>query len=121
MLQLLSIQIFINQEDVTNSAEIEQEAEQVNEECEIFADCENTIVAQIQAENSATVVNALFVNQEDGTNSAEIEQEIEQVNEKCDTIAACENTIVAQYRQVILQLLSIHYLSTTKTFLTALK
>ena len=28
--------LFFNQEDVTNSAEIEQEAEQVNEKCEIF-------------------------------------------------------------------------------------
>jgi len=87
---------FINQEDVTNSAEIEQEAQQVNEECEIFVACVNTIVAQTQTLNSATVVNTLFVNQEDVSNSAEVEQEIEQVNDQCDTFATCENTIVAQ-------------------------
>ena len=113
--------LFVNQEDVTNSAEIEQEAEQVNDQCDTIAVCENTIVAQSQALNSATVVNTLFVNQEDVTNSAEIEQEAEQVNFSCDIFALCETPLLLKHRQPNLQLLSIHYLSTRKTLLTVLK
>ena len=84
---------FINQDDVTNSAEIEQELKQVNENCDDVAFCQN-IAAQNQVLNTAAVINAFFINQDDVTNSAEVEQEAEQLNENCDDVAFCQNIAV---------------------------
>ena len=72
------------QEDTTNSAEVEQEAEQENE-CAL-AVCANVIGLQSQV-GTAAVVNTANIFDE-VSNSAEVEQEAEQENE-CETCNLC--------------------------------
>ena len=72
-----------NYEDVENSAEVEQVAEQGNE-CET-AICANVI--GVQSQIGAAAVANLGGNYEDIENSAEIEQVAEQGNE-CETLFA---------------------------------
>ena len=77
-------------DEVSNSAEVEQEAEQENE-CAL-AVCANAIGLQTQVGTAAVVNTAnIFVDaSHDGViNSAEVEQEAEQENE-CATFNLCQ-------------------------------
>ena len=81
-----------NYVDVTNSAEIEQGAKQLNDDCNVSVECVNTIEAQTQTIPVVTIFNS-GDNYEDVENSAEVEQVAEQVNVDCNEFVICENNL----------------------------
>ena len=80
-----------DQDDVPNTAEVEQETEQENE-CGL-AICANVIGVESQI-GAAAVTNAGSLLEDGVVNSAEVEQETEQENE-CG-LAICANVIGVQ-------------------------
>ena len=102
-----------NYEDVSNSAEIEQVAEQENKDCAISggnSQCENFIDTQSQTAAIVTTIGGTGGGDgeyyEDVSSSAEVEQGIEQQNSDCefsDVVSGgdsqCENNISTQSQQ----------------------
>jgi hypothetical protein len=91
-------------EDVSNSAEIEQKADQNINDCKGGSECENIIgleqgSGQFQ---EASITNLVGVSggdsYKDVSNSAEIEQKAEQKNKDCDS-SLCENAIDFQSQE----------------------
>jgi hypothetical protein len=80
----------VNYEDVENSAEIEQVAQQENEECS-NAICHNFVSAQVQDANTDITITGNEYG--DVSNSAEVEQIAEQKNKDCKGDGACTNEI----------------------------
>jgi hypothetical protein len=90
-------------EDVSNSAEVEQEAEQKNKDCDGDSICDNNIAtasaiqgaasgSQIQETDITNQIGGSGGSYEDVSNSAEVEQEAEQKNNNCDG-SICDNNI----------------------------